>query len=471
MKKITSKQIANMVGGEIVSGEGNRVPTNVVIDSREVTEGSLFVALRGESTDGHRFLPNAYQAGAKIFLVSDLELCKEYGHDVMQSKDVDMILVSDALKGLQDLASRYLDSLEMDCVAVTGSVGKTTTRDMLSAALSSKYNVGSSKKNYNSETGLPLTLLSFDEDMEVGVLEMGMDGPGQIERLAEIARPTCAIITNIGISHIERLGSRENIMKAKMEIAENFDVENTLVLNIDDDMLALVAEEEHPYKVVTVGTSEKAEYQVLDIEDRGYEGISFALKCPGYDGRVDLNVPGCHNALNCGLAIAGAVAMGAKAGEAVDALANMETTGSRMRLYDEGDIKIIDDAYNAAPVSMRSAVEMLCHSTGDRRVAILGGMNELGKLSDKEHFALGEFIAESGPEVLVTIGDMAKEIQKGYLSRGGKGKHFHFDVKEELADSANKIFKSGDVVLLKASRSFELEELVPVIEAYMAGEK
>ena len=469
MVKTKTSEIAKIIGGKIIAGEGKRDVTNVVIDSREASKGSLFVALKGEFTDGHRFLQSACEGGASCLLISDQEAASEYGQEVMKGDSCDVILVDDALMALQDFSSHYLMEMDMECIAVTGSVGKTTTRDMLYAAMKTKYNTGTNQKNYNSETGLPLTLLSFTPDMEKGVLEMGMDAPGQIARLVEIAEPRAAVITNIGISHIERLGSRKEIFKAKMEIASDFDGKNTLVVNGDDDMLGMLSKELVPYELIKVGTKASCDYTVKNIRDRGIEGISFDLILPG-EGKeretikVNLPVPGAHNALNAGLAIAGAAVMGVEPRDAISGIMNMEMTGSRMKVMEAAGIKVVDDAYNAAPASMNSALDMLMHTKGKRRIAVLGGINELGPVSEEEHRGVGAHVAKLQPDLLITIGDMASWIQDGAKKESkktGKNKteYIHVSTKEELYPRIDKIFKNGDVVLVKASRSYELEEL------------
>ena len=459
MKKTTIKKIVWEVNGELISGKDSHQIEDVVIDSRAAKPGTLFVALKGDVTDGHRFINPAYENGARAVIIDDLDAAEEYGSAIIEENDMAIIKVENSLKALQDLSETYLENLNIPCIAVTGSVGKTTTRDMLYGAMSTKYKTGTNKKNYNSETGLPLTLLSFDESMEMGVLEMGMDGPGQILRLTEIVKPEIGVITNIGISHIERLGSREEIFKAKMEIAANFDGENTLVINGDDDLLASLKDREEAYNIVSVGTNEASDYVVKNIEDNGVEGISFTLDTPGETLDVTLPIPGVHNAVNCGLAVAAASLMGVDPKKAVKGIADISLTGSRMRVVEVGGKKIIDDAYNAAPSSMMSAIEVLEHTKGSRRIAILGGINELGELSKREHRRIGEFISNKKIDFLITIGEMGKWIEEGLLEKSDKIKTVNYSTKEELYPVIDQLFKDGDVILLKASRSYELDEL------------
>lgn len=456
MEKLKAKEIAKLSGASLVSGDENVVISEVIIDSRQAVNGSMFVALKGESTDGHRFLVNALEGGAKAFLISDMDAALEYGKDIFDRKDVAVLHCRDSFNALQELSGNYLLNLNMRCIAVTGSVGKTTTRDMLYAAVGAKYKAGTNKKNYNSETGLPLTLLSFEKKMEVGVLEMGMDSLGQIARLVEIAEPEAAVITNIGISHIERLGSRENIMKAKMEVTKFFGAENTLVVNWDDDMLSTLNEELLPYKLIKVGSKEECQYRITDIEDRGVGGIAFTLISSQGEERIELPVPGSHNAINCALALAGAKTMGVEIQDAIRGIKNMKMTGSRLNVVRAGGITIIDDSYNAAPASMKSAIDTLSNTEAKRRIAVLGGINELGKQSEKEHRGVGKHLSEKNIDLLITVGEMAKWIGE----EGSKTKQvISFETKEDIYPEIKKIFKPGDAVLIKGSRSYELDKL------------
>ncbi len=475
MERLTAKEISKMTAGEIISGSPDAIAVDVAIDSRLLGKDSVFVALKGEQTDGHRFIKSAYDNGARIFIVSDRDLAYEYGKDVFESGDATVILTDDSLVALQELSGEYLRRMSMRCIAVTGSVGKTTTRDMLFAAISSRFTAGTNKKNYNSETGLPLTLLSFNKSMEVGVLEIGMDAKGQIERLVEITEPEAAIITNIGISHIERLGSRENIFEAKMEVTSKFDSSSTLVVNCDDDMLVKVFERPAPYNVISVGTDEKKnpDYLVSNIVDRGIDGITFSIKKKsgvfGLDeecNAVKLKIPGGHNAMNCALAVAGAAVMGVDMKDAISGICKMKMTGSRLKVLESKEvegIRIIDDAYNAAPTSMKSALATLSNTSAKRRVAVLGGVNELGKLSEAEHRGIGEFAGSCDLDLLITIGEMAAWIGEEAARKSPETKCLHFDRKECIYPLIKEIFKPGDVVLIKASRGYELDKLAEMI--------
>ena len=481
MISMKASEIANMAGGRIISGNVSVEIGEVFIDSRDVTPGSGFVALTGETTDGHRFIQGAYEKGASLIMISDLGMAKEFGKDALDDENCAIILVEDTLLALQTLSEAYLEQMGMRCIAVTGSVGKTTTRDMLYAAVNTTFKSGTNKKNYNSETGLPLTLLSFEPNMDVGVLEMGMDALGQIERLAEIAKPEAAIITNIGISHISRLGSRENIMKAKMEITRGFLSENTLIINNDDDMLSELKDKDLPYRLIRVGMdpSKEPDYLVKDVKDLGINGTEFKLATNDWEEEIKLPIPGEHNALDAGLAVAGAILMGVDRKKAISGIMSMKTTGSRMKVSytsmgdGEEGITIIDDAYNAAPASMKSALKMLSNTEGNRRIAILGGINELGDLSETEHRNIGKYSAGCQLDMLITIGEMAEWIEEGAKEEASTNKPLfkHFDTKEELYPLIKTMIKPGDIILIKASRSFELDKLAGRIPELLTCDK
>lgn len=459
----TGKKIAELSGGKLVSGPGTFKAREAEIDSRLIKDEMMFVALKGTTTDGHRFIQDAYKNGARVFMISDLEMTKEYAGDLLEKGCCDFILVEKDLEDFQDFAGKYFRGLSIDSIVVTGSVGKTTVRDMLTSALSSKYKVGTNKKNYNSPTGLPMTLLTFEPDMDMGVLEMGMIDMGQISRMAELANPKAAIITNIGISHVERLGSRENIFKAKMEVAENFDEDSTLVINGDDDMLKTLKDEEVPYKIVRVGREEGNDFVVFEEKNLGFDGSRFSLKTPEETIKVELGIPGLHNTVNCALAVAGAWVMGLDPSDAIKGIKNTAMTGSRLKETDVSGIRVVDDAYNAAPVSMKGILSILEGTEAKRRIAILGGINELGDLSREEHIGVGKFAAGCNIDMLITVGSVAEDIAKGAKEAGADFDIKTFETKEEIYPLIPKLFKEGDAIIVKASRSYELDQLADEI--------
>ena len=444
MDKMTIGEIALAVQGTILAGSPDAEISGVSTDSRTAAAGDLFIPLVGENHDAHRFLPGARENGCESFLISRKEACPA---------DANVILTDDTQKAMECLAKYYLDKIDVRRTAVTGSVGKTSTRDMLYYILSEKYRTGRPQKNYNNLVGVPLTVFSFDSDLEMAVFEEGMDMPGMIHDETWIARPETAIITNIGISHMERLGSQENIRKAKMEITDFFGPENVLVINASDPLLRDAAYGD--YKVLRVGYEDGLDYVVKDVKDLGLGGVSFTLEHAGQQYVVPLPVPGAHNALNAGLAIAAASTFGVKTEEAVHGLAKLDLTGKRLKVRRSSYLTVIDDSYNAAPESMRSALRTLTAEPGGRKAAVLGGMNELGEGSEEAHREVGRYAAALGVGMVVGIGEKARAITEGAQEGGAEA--IWFPERAAFDAAAEDLFREGDVVLVKGSNATRMD--------------
>lgn len=386
-------------------------------------------------------------------MVSNVDAAKSFG-------DCNVVLVEDTTKGMQLLAKYYLEKLNLKKVTVTGSVGKTSTRDMVHSILSEKYKTGATVGNLNSDWGVPLTIFSFDDSMEAAVLEIGMDQFGEIHRLVNIIRPEVGLITNVGISHVENLGSREGILQAKMETVDFFDEDNTLVINQSNDMLSTV--ESDTYRIIRVGLEPEADYYVHDIIDHGDKGVDYVLtvKADRKTYPVHLDIPGAHNALNSAMALAGCRIHGVEIEEGIPGLRKVVLTGSRLTIREKDGIKIIDDAYNAAPDSMKSAINTLMSMEGKRKIALLGGMNELGSESARYHQEVGAYAAEKEIDLLITVGEKAFDYVIGAREGLGEAHILHFAEKEDLYANAEKLFQTGDVVLVKASRGMEFEQII-----------
>ncbi len=458
MEKKRIKDILSPLQGKLIRGRDDAEISGIAIDSREAKEGDLFFALIGPNHDAHKFLQGTYDNGCRAAVISKAEKAEDI------PEDFNLILVDDTLNSLQELAKWYIHGLNMRKIAVTGSVGKTTTRDMIYSCLSRKYSAGTCKHNFNNQVGLPIAVLELKEGMQVAVLEVAMEEANHIKRLAEIIEPDIGVITNIGISHIEKLGTRENIFREKMDVASFFGKDNVLVINDDDDMLHTLDRDSAAYKIVRAGTSEDADFYASDIEDLGASGVRFNLNCKQGSFPIRLLVPGAHNAVNAAIASAACSVLGVAIEDIIAGLAQVQMTDNRLKLSTVGDICIINDTYNAAPESMKSAITTLMKSDGNRKVAILGAMNELGEMEEESHLEVGRFAGESKVDLLITVGDRGRLIQKGALEIGGVGEAKHFDTKEELIASLKDIIKGGDVVILKASRTVELEKVADAIE-------
>ncbi|MDO4860691.1 MAG: UDP-N-acetylmuramoyl-tripeptide--D-alanyl-D-alanine ligase [Bacillota bacterium] len=458
MKKMYIRQIAEGVKGQVRAGSSDGLVTGISTDSRTAGEGDLFFPLKGERFDAHDFIPQALKQGCRSFVVSrkdSLDMLKK-------AEGVNVIETADTTKALQDLSSYYLDMLGIRKIAVTGSTGKTTTRDMIKCILGTKYKTYSNEGNFNNHIGVPLTILSIDEDAEMGVFEMGMDKFGEIHALVDIVRPDTGVITNIGVSHIENLGSRDGIFKAKMEITDYFDEKNTLVVYEDDEYLNRDRIDGN-YRLITAGRNGRCDFIVSHLEDRGIDGIRFMLEHDEEAQMFELPVPGAHNAYNAAVAAAAASLEGITLKEAEQALRNLELTDKRLTVRTNDGIKVIDDTYNASPSSMKSALDALASTNGIRRVAILGDMFELGEDSPRFHREVGQHAAGCGLDLLITVGELSANIREGALETMDENKVMHFEKKEDFMKEMNNIIDRGDVILVKGSNGMGMFDIVDLI--------
>jgi UDP-N-acetylmuramoyl-tripeptide--D-alanyl-D-alanine ligase len=428
----------------------------VVTDSRSVSPGVAFVAITGQKFDGHDFCAAAAKSGAKAIVAAKVP--------VPPPENAALIMVDDTLAAYQDIAAFYRDKFELPIVAVTGSVGKTTTKDLIAAALGGSPKVLKSPANFNNEVGLPATLLQLTAGHEAAVVELGMRGAGQIRRLAQIARPSIGVITNVGNSHIELLGSVENIAAAKQELIEELGVDGVAVLNADDAYVSLMGAAAKG-RAVLFGFGEKAEIRADNLLQHKH-GISFTCRdgLNGVEYQVNTSLPGRHNAYNILCAITAATLLGIEREDMLAALSAPVITKMRQNIQKAGEVTIIDDTYNASPASMEAALELLRGLPGKRRVAVLGDMLELGALSDAEHENLGRLVAQNGIDFLITVGDKSYRAAR---EAGRLGVHnWHFKSNFLAIDIIQKIIKPGDTVLFKASRGIRLEELLAAVKKH-----
>ncbi len=457
MKRYTIGEIAQISGGKVLMGDESYLVSGYAIDSRETAPGEVFFALKGMETDGHRFIPQVLEKGCNSLVISDESKLPE------GARGLNVVLVENPLKALQALGVNYLDSLPLKKkIGVTGSVGKTSTRDMAYYVASTKYKTAKNKKNYNSSTGIPLTILEFPEDTEIAILEMGMESLGEIEELAEIVRPDIAIISLVAEVHIETLGSIENILKAKMEITSQFNKDSILVVNTDCPML-VPEKVQGDYKLVTVGSKGHEDYIVEEVEDYGAKGIKFKLNCHNNNYDISLPIAGAHNAKNASLAIAVGELLGITPEEAGVGLQNTELTGRRLNMVQHKGMHIIDDTYNACEDSIKSGLNTLMATEGQRKVAILGDIFALGEHAERIHRSVGTYIGEKNIDILVAIGDNAKYYAEEAAKVLGSERVRYFNKKEDFINEKDDIIKSGDVILVKASLGMRLEKVTQAI--------
>lgn len=433
--------------------------SGITTDSRAVKEGELFVALSGENFDGHNYCAQAVAAGAAGILVS-----KEVA-DIPSKTAV--FKVDNTLAAYQKIANAYRKSFpNLKVFAVTGSNGKTSTKDLLAACLGCKYNVLKTQGNFNNEIGLPKTLLNIDETTDIAVVEMGMRGLGQIAELCEIAEPDSGLITNVGETHMELLGSMENIGLAKSEIVENLPADGFAVLNGDNSYVVKAAEKTKA-ETVFFGLTEQCDYQGYNIKTSG-NGTSFICKekSTGKEAEVKLQLIGEHNVYNALSAIAGAACYGITIEESALALATARLTGSRQEIIYIGDITFINDAYNASPASMEAALKTLAEAKkaapAGRTIAVLADMLELGHISEASHRKVGQWAVENKVDFVLTYGTEAAFISEEAALAGGKTKHCQD--RQEAADVLRAMAKAGDIILLKGSRSMQVDKMLELFK-------
>lgn len=441
VEEITLSFIAEATGGEIVFGHDDTTINSISTDSRDSKNVSLFIALSGEKFDGNQFIPSAIDGGAKGYMSDgncDFTEC-EFA-----------IKVKDTRKALMDLASAYRDRFDINIVGLTGSVGKTTTKELVASVLQTDRNIIKTQGNFNNEIGLPLTLFGIRKDHEIGVIEMGMSNFGEISRLTKCAKPQVAIITNIGESHIEYLGSREGILKAKCEILDGLKEDGVVILNGDDPLL-LSIKGTLPFKTIYYGMNNAACEVVAENVDIGNNGISFTVNGEKYS----VNLVGEHNVLNALCAITVGKICGLTAENIRKGLASYESTGIRQSITEKDGITVITDCYNAAPTSVKAAIGVLTKIAKGRKIAVLGDMAELGEKAPKYHEETGRFALENGVDILVLTGKYAQ-----YTASGAEGLKISIcHNNESIEKYLKENLSPGDTVLFKGSRVMKLEEV------------
>ena len=423
--------------------------TGIATDSRKLQKGELFIAIKGVNFDGHDYAETAVKNGAAIVL----------SHKKL-SDNIPYLLVGNTLAALHKLAKYYKNKFSIPFIAVTGSSGKTTTKDMIASVLSQKYHVLKTEGNFNNAIGLPLTLFKLEKSHEICVIEMGMNSLGEIEVLADIVRPDAGVITNVGTAHIEMLKTRENILKAKTEMFTYFDTGNTAVINGDDDMLQQLHGKS--YKIIRYGLESQNDCRALNIVDKGEGGINFDVVYQGELENYNIPMPGIHNVYNALSAISIAKMYGLTRDEIEDGLKSFKPSKMRMEVF-KGimNTKIINDAYNANPDSMQAAINVLASmESSGRRVCILGDMFELGEFAKEGHRLVGRFAMENNVDVILAVGNMAKEIIAGASMVGTNQMLYCFENISEVIDHLTGIIKNNDTILIKGSRGMYMENIV-----------
>ena len=454
MKHMSLKEIAAACGGTLCGNPSaealpetflDREVSSVVIDSRKVQKDSLFVPIRGARVDGHTFIPQVMEKGA---------LCALSEEDLGEVPYT-YIRVASCEQALKDLAEHYRCSLDIKVVGITGSVGKTSTKEMIASVLSQKYRVLKTEGNFNNEIGLPLTVFNIREEHQIAVLEMGISEFGEMTRLAKVARPDICVFTNIGFAHLENLGSRDGILKAKTEMLTFMNPEGTVIFNGDDDKLRGF-KPENGILPVYFGLDESCDFHACDVENRGLKGTDARFVTPKSTFHAHIPVPGDHMVYNALAGTAVGYALGMTDEEIARGIGALVPIAGRNHLIETDRFTLIDDCYNANPASMKSSLSVLaCADT--RKVAILGDMFELGAKEKEMHYEVGQYAAEAGIDVVICIGELSKETARG--AQEGTEVH-HYDAKEAFFNDMENVLKEHDTILVKASHGMGFAEIV-----------
>lgn len=454
MIQFNAEKLANAIAGRLIGNSDNVVITGISTDSRTISPGDLFIPIIGENFDGHDYIKAAFDNGAAASLT-------QRKTDYFPGKTI--IEVENTLTALHNLASWYRSDFSIPFVGITGSVGKTSTKEMVASALSERYNVLKNEGNFNNEIGLPLTIFRLKPEHEAAVIEMGMSAIGEIRALTNIVKPSVGIITNIGISHIEKLGSRQNILKAKLELLEGLKPDGLLILNGDDVMLG-GAKDLLSCRTVSFGIEEGADYQAYNIRSKGEYGIDFNVMAGGEEHLIQLPVPGVHNIYNALAAIAAGLELGVGMDDLKKGISRFNPGKMRLNIIKAKGFTVINDAYNASPQSMKAALDVLAEMDATRRIAVLGDMLELGDWSERAHAETGAHAAKKALDYIITVGKEASNIVSGAVNAG-----FDPDRTKEVASNCDainylkKLVRDGDAILVKGSRGMKMEEIVQTL--------
>src|SRR5947208_5244071 len=453
MNPLALAQVAEFAGGSLSSGDGTILIDKVSTDSRTIKRGELFVALRGENFDGHNFVEAVATAGATGAIV-DSSWKGNAGDDFA------LIRAKDTLLAYQQLAANYRKSLKLSVVAITGSNGKTSTKDFAAAVLARRFRVTKTQGNFNNHVGLPQTILEATAQDEVAVWEIGMNHPGEVAALARIAAPDVGIITNIGVAHIEFMGSRERIAEEKSALAEAIGTDGTVILNADDPFTTGIAARTRA-KVILAGTT-AGMIRASEVNQTG-SGTDFTILEDAHRCRGQLSVPGLHMVQNALLAVAAGRVFGLPLEECAIGLTTAPLIKARLQIKEINGVQFLDDSYNANPDSMKAALRTLVELHADgKKIAVLGEMRELGKESERSHEEVGEAAAAFGVDHLIGIGDMGAIISRA-AKKAGLEKSSVVGSTTEAAKLLLEMAAPGDLILIKGSRLARMED---VIEAF-----
>lgn len=450
MKGMTPQRLAEVCKGKYTGPAelGKQEITCLVTDNRQIEKGGMFVAIKGEKVDANRFIPAAYEAGALCCM----------SEDTPQNMGEPYIQVESCLQALKDMAAYYRTQYPVKIIGVTGSVGKTTTKEMLASVLSEHYHTLKTQGNFNNEIGVPLTLFRLREEHQVAIVEMGISDFGEMARLTEIVKPDRCVITNIGQCHLEQLGDRNGVLRAKTEIFQGLSKQGTAYLNGDDDKLSTV-QEVHGKVPVFYGMGEQNTIYPQNMVSKGLAGVELDIVAQDNIFHVHVPVPGRHMVTNALAAAAVGLDLGLSPVEIAKGIEKFRPVDGHSSIYVTECFTIMDDCYNANPVSMKAGLDVLA-DVSERKVAILGDMFELGGQEKQMHYDIGAYAAGKDIDLLIAIGDLAKQYVSGAKSVSQAQAVRYFATLEEAQESFPELLVSGDAILVKASHGMHFEKIV-----------
>lgn len=458
MKNLSLKNIAKVCGGKLYCSDetiADTEVTSIVSDSRKIEKGGLFVAIKGNVVDGHDYIESAYAQGV-MAVMSQKEL----------DTDKPYILIDDPYIAVKKLEKFYREGLDIKVVGVTGSVGKTSTKEMIYSVLNEKYNTLKTDGNFNNELGLPLTVFRIRDEHEIAVLEMGISDFGEMTRLTEIAKPDVAVITNVGFCHLEKLGTRDGVLKAKTEIFNSLAKDGKIILNGDDDKLATVSEY-NGIKPVFFHVSENSDSSSNNvyadqIKTDGVKGVYATLHYNDSVIDVKINIPGIHMVYNALAALCVGKAFGLSDDEIKAGIEKVAPLEGRNNIVEKDNVILINGCYNANPMSMKASIDVLSYAD-TRKVAILGDMFELGENEKEMHKEIGEYLADTDVDVIVLCGKLMNNAYTYLLENASDKKLYYFDRLKELLTELDRILQDDDTVLIKASHGMEFAKIIQYI--------
>ena len=454
MNNMTLKAIANACGGTYHGPAANleKCVEGIAIDSRKIEAGWLFAATVGERVDGHSFIESCYEKGALCCLGEKAPVCENQSY----------IQVVSTFQALKDIAEYYRSTLKIPVVGITGSVGKTSTKEMIASVLGAKFNTLKTAGNFNNEVGLPLTVFNIREKHEAAVLEMGISDFGEMHRLSKIARPDLCVMTNIGLCHLEFLGDRDGVLRAKSEIFDFAAEGAKAIVNGDDDKLRTLKSREN-LDVTLFGMESGNDIYAKNVENLGLDGLKCDFSTPAGDFSAHIHIPGMHMVYNALAGTCVGLACGLTLDEIKTGIENAQTISGRNNIIHTEKYTIMDDCYNANPVSMKASLDVLSSALG-RKVAILGDMGELGAEEAALHYTVGEHAAKKQIDLLLCVGTLSEEIVKGAKAVNPEMDAYVFSNKEELLDKLSEFLNDGDSILIKASHFMQFEKIVTALQ-------